>query len=169
MQFNNPTSTKKQEKEIMLSKNRNIQFTTARLLIPVFLACLAAVFTTATTPVSARDQVPFNGIVSGTIISSVPLNECHVLIEAVNGGNATQLGRFQRNGGIRPKCLRPDLCRQLRIYRSQRRQYFGPVHRNLDPDTNPRRIRQQRTRLHNRWHGSFCQRDWHVQPGRTNR
>jgi len=75
-------------------KNRNIQFTTARLLIPVFLACLAAVFTTATTPVSARDQVPFNGIVSGTIISSVPLNECHVLIEAVNGGNATQLGRF---------------------------------------------------------------------------
>src|SRR5437899_9881220 len=108
MQFNNPTSTKKTRKGNHVMKNRNIQFTTARLLIPVFLACLAAVFTTATTPVSARDQVPFNGIVSGTIISSVPLNECHVLIEAVNGGNATQLGRFQRNGGIRPKCLRPD-------------------------------------------------------------
>jgi len=133
-------------------KNRNIQFTTARLLIPVFLACLAAVFTTATTPVSARDQVPFNGIVSGTIISSVPLNECHVLIEAVNGGNATQLGRF--NGTAEFVLNVCDL---------------GPVHRNLDPDTNPRRIRQQRTRLHNRWHGSFCQRDWHVQPGRTNR
>jgi hypothetical protein len=42
-------------------KNRNIQFkTTARLLIPLFLACFAAVFTSATTPVSARDQVPFN-------------------------------------------------------------------------------------------------------------
>jgi hypothetical protein len=76
-------------------KNRNIQFkTTARFLIPLFLACFAAVFTSATTPVSARDQVPFNGIVSGTIISTVPVDECHVLIEVVNGGNATHLGRF---------------------------------------------------------------------------
>jgi hypothetical protein len=76
-------------------KNRNIQFkTTARLLIPLFLACFAAVFTSATTSVSARDQVPFNGIVSGTIISTMPVDECHVLIEVVNGGHAMQLGRF---------------------------------------------------------------------------
>ncbi len=76
-------------------KNRKIQFkTTARLLIPLFLACIAAVFASATTPVSARDQVPFNGIVSGTIISNVPLDECHVLTEVVNGGNAMHLGRF---------------------------------------------------------------------------
>ena len=60
---------------------------------PLLLACFA-VFVAATTPASARDQVPFNGIVSGTIISTVPLDECHVLIEAVNGGNAMQLGRF---------------------------------------------------------------------------
>ena len=51
-------------------------------------------FASATTPVSARDQVPFNGIVSGTIISNVPLDECHVLTEVVNGGNAMHLGRF---------------------------------------------------------------------------
>ncbi|PYK47339.1 MAG: hypothetical protein DME20_12330 [Verrucomicrobia bacterium] len=88
-------------------KNRNIQFTATALrckssrlsavagfLIPLFLACFAAVFISATTPASARDQVPFNGIVSGTIISTVPLDECHVLSEAVNGGNAMQLGRF---------------------------------------------------------------------------
>jgi hypothetical protein len=75
-------------------KNRNIQFKpTAGLLIPLLLACFA-VFVAATTPASARDQVPFNGIVSGTIISTVPLDECHVLSEAINGGNAMQLGRF---------------------------------------------------------------------------
>jgi hypothetical protein len=87
-------------------KNRNIQFpatvlrcgssrrsAVAGLAVPLLLACLA-VFVAATTPASARDQVPFNGIVSGTIISTVPLDECHVLSEAVNGGNAMQLGRF---------------------------------------------------------------------------
>src|SRR5437899_10205013 len=75
-------------------KNKNIQFrATTGVVIPLLVACLG-IFVSAATPASARDQVPFNGIVSGTIISSVPLNECHVLIEAVNGGNATQLGRF---------------------------------------------------------------------------
>src|SRR5467141_2031232 len=88
-------------------KNRNLQFTAtalrckssrrsavAGLLIPLFLACFAVEPILAPTPASARDQVPFNGIVSGAIISTVPLDECHVLSEAVNGGNAMQLGRF---------------------------------------------------------------------------
>jgi hypothetical protein len=47
-------------------KNRNIQFKpTAGLLIPLFLACFAAVFISAPTPAAARDMVPFNGTVSG--------------------------------------------------------------------------------------------------------
>ena len=76
-------------------KNRNSQFKpTAGLIIPLLLACFAGVFALAATPAIAGDTVPFKGIVSGTIISSVPLDECHVLSEAVNGGNATQLGRF---------------------------------------------------------------------------
>jgi len=76
-------------------KNRNIQFKpTAGLLIPLLLACFAAVFASAAAPAIAGDTVPFKGIVSGTIISTVPLDECHTLSEVVNGGNATQLGRF---------------------------------------------------------------------------
>jgi len=76
-------------------KNRNIQFKpTAGLLIPLLLACFAAVFASAAAPAIAGDTVPFKGTLSGTIISSVPLDECHVLAEIVNGGNATQLGRF---------------------------------------------------------------------------
>src|SRR5436309_7444794 len=78
-----------------IMKNRNIQFKpTAGLLIPLLLACFAAVFISAPTSARAGEMVPFNGTVSGTIISSVPLDECHVLIEVVNGGNAMQLGRF---------------------------------------------------------------------------
>jgi hypothetical protein len=85
----------KTEKEINIMKNRNIQFKpTAGLLIPLLLACFAAVFVSAPTPARAGDTVPFKGILSGTAISSVPLDECHVLSEIVNGGNATQLGRF---------------------------------------------------------------------------
>src|SRR6516162_6905773 len=45
-------------------------------------------------PASARDQVPFRGVASGSVISITPLDECHQVTEAVNGGNATQLGRF---------------------------------------------------------------------------
>ena len=76
-------------------KNRNIQFKpTAGLLIPLLLACFAAVFASAAAPARAGDTVPFKGTLSGATISSVPLDECHVLTEIVNGGNATQLGRF---------------------------------------------------------------------------
>ena len=63
------------------------------------LSCMAASVVAATmisvtTPASARDQVPFRGVASGSVISTTPLDECHVLNEAVNGGNATHLGRF---------------------------------------------------------------------------
>jgi hypothetical protein len=76
-------------------KNRNIQFKPTRgLLIPLLLACLAAVFISAPASAVAGEMVPFNGIVSGTIISTVPLDECHLLSEAVNGGHANQLGAF---------------------------------------------------------------------------
>ena len=52
-------------------KNRNIQFKpTAGLLIPLLLACFAAVFISAPTPAVANghdDDEPFSGTVSGTI------------------------------------------------------------------------------------------------------
>jgi hypothetical protein len=76
-------------------KNRNSQFKpTAGLLIPLLVACFAAVVASSAAPAIAGDTVPFKGTLSGSIISSVPLDECHVLSEIVNGGNATQLGRY---------------------------------------------------------------------------
>ena len=48
----------------------------------------------AITAVSARDQVPFSGVASGSVISVTPLDECNQLAEAVNGGNASHMGRF---------------------------------------------------------------------------
>ncbi len=64
------------------------------LLNPILLACFAAVFISATPPAAASDMVPFNGTVSGNIISTTPVDECHVLSDAVNGGIALQLGHF---------------------------------------------------------------------------
>ena len=79
-------------------KNRNIQFKpTAGLLIPLLLICLAAVFIAGTTPVSASDQVPFNGTVSGQIPSDLgPPDETGCVFDFLvsNSGNATELGAF---------------------------------------------------------------------------
>jgi len=55
---------------------------------------MAAATLAAITPASATDQVPFTGTVSGSVISVMSLDECHQRVEAVNGGIATQLGRF---------------------------------------------------------------------------
>ena len=55
---------------------------------------VAAAMILATTPASARDQVPFRGVVAGSVISVRPLDACNQLIEVVNGGNASHLGRF---------------------------------------------------------------------------
>jgi len=46
---------------------------------------VAAAMISVTTPASARDQVPFRGVVAGSVISITPLDECHQLAEAVNG------------------------------------------------------------------------------------
>ena len=55
---------------------------------------VAAAMISVTAPASAKDQVPFKGVVSGSVISVTPLDECNQLTEAVNRGNATHLGRF---------------------------------------------------------------------------
>jgi hypothetical protein len=70
----------------MKIKQSSIQYIAAGLV--------AAAMISVTTPVLATDQVPFKGVVSGTVTSVTPLDECHQLAEAVNSGNATQLGRF---------------------------------------------------------------------------
>jgi len=75
-------------------KNRNIQFKpTAVVLIPLFLACFAAVFISAPTPAAARDMVPFNGTVSG-YVESQSGTECEPSAHVINFGHANQLGAF---------------------------------------------------------------------------
>src|SRR5207253_5754987 len=85
----------KTRKGNQIMKNRNIQFKpTARVLIPLLLACFAAVFISAPNPASAGDMVPFNGTVSGYVESQVPVDECTVHTHVINFGNANQLGAF---------------------------------------------------------------------------
>jgi hypothetical protein len=73
-------------------KNRNIQFKpTAGLLIPLLLACFAAVFISATTPVSASDQVPFRAAFS-TEFTSVFVPPSFLYISVTGQGNASHLG-----------------------------------------------------------------------------
>jgi hypothetical protein len=67
---------------------------TKQSILSYVAGSLVAAMISATTPASARDQVPFKGVVTGSVFSITPLDECHLLNEAVNGGNATQLGRF---------------------------------------------------------------------------
>ena len=64
--------------------------------IPYYVAAslVAAAIISVTTPASATDQVPFRGIVSGSVTSVTPLDQCHQRAEAVNGGNASHMGRF---------------------------------------------------------------------------
>jgi hypothetical protein len=96
-------------------KQGNIQFTATalcckssrrragvRVLIPLFLACFAVVFILATTSASGRDQVPFNGTVSGFVETQEPVDECTVHAHVVNFGNATELGAFRGTAEFYP-------------------------------------------------------------------
>ena len=87
-------------------KNRNIQFKpTAGVLIPLLLACFAAVFISATTPASASDQVPFKATFTGSS-TSVPGFPCAVLrSDIVGGGHATHLGNFTT---VQHHCFDPE-------------------------------------------------------------
>src|SRR5437899_12658594 len=93
-------------------KNRNIQFKpTAGLLIPLFLACFAAVFISAPTPAAARDMVPFNVTVSG-YVESQSGTECEPSAHVINFGHGNQLGAFTGRADFvtRPGDRDPDLC-----------------------------------------------------------
>jgi len=102
----------KTRKGNQIMKNRNIQFkATAGVLIPLLLACSAAVFISAPTPAAARDMVPFNGTVSG-YVESQSGTECEPSIHVVNFGHANQLGAFTGTAEFspRPCAPDPDLC-----------------------------------------------------------
>jgi hypothetical protein len=89
-------------------KNRNIRFKPTALRYKntgLLLACVAAVLILASTFASARDQVPFNGTVSGYVETQEPVNNCVVHAHVVNFGNANQLGEFTGTAEFYP-----DFC-----------------------------------------------------------
>jgi len=94
--------------------NRNIQFKAAVLDFKsagLLLAFLAAVFISTPNPASARDQVPFNGVVAG--YNNPPSGtECEPIISVVNFGHANQLGAFTGTAEFFPRPCEPnpDLC-----------------------------------------------------------
>jgi hypothetical protein len=102
----------KTRKGNQIMKNRNIQFkSTTGILIPQLLACLAAVFISASTPATAREMVPFNGVVAG--YNNPPSGtECEPIVSVVNFGHANQLGAFTGTAEFfpRPCAPNPDLC-----------------------------------------------------------
>jgi hypothetical protein len=96
-------------------KNRNIQFKAAALRCRntgLLLACLAAVFISAPTPARAGEMVPFNGIVSGYVLSQSCTDCCDPSLQVFNSGNANQLGAFTGTAEFFPRPCEPDpdLC-----------------------------------------------------------
>src|SRR5437870_6062398 len=91
----------KTRKGNQIMKNRNIQFKPpAGVLIPLLLACFAAVFISAPAPARAGETVPFNGTLSGLVETQEPVDQCTVHAHAVNFGNAIQLGAFTGTGEL---------------------------------------------------------------------
>ena len=87
-------------------KKRNIQLKpTAGVLIPLLLACFGAVFISAPTPASARDQVPFHATLSGYVETSEFLPPCTIHGHAIVFGNATPFGSLHRDRRIVPRRL----------------------------------------------------------------
>jgi hypothetical protein len=100
---NGKSEKAKHEKEIIIMKNRNIQFKATALRCKntgLLLACLAAGFISATNPASARDQVPFRGTLSGYVESSEFLDQCTIYGHAIVFGHATHLGAFTGTGEL---------------------------------------------------------------------
>jgi hypothetical protein len=83
-------------------KNRNVQFKATTVCckssrhpaVAGFLLACSAVFIAATTPAGAGTQVPFNGTVSGYVLSQSCTDCCDPSLHVFNSGNANQLGAF---------------------------------------------------------------------------
>ena len=107
----------------------------------VAASLVAAAMISVTTPASARDQVPFRGVVSGSVISTTPLDECHQLNEAVNGGNATHLGRFTGTAEFVLNVCDLTYVGSYVFTAANGDSISGPFIWELDSNTSPRRIR----------------------------
>jgi hypothetical protein len=92
-EFSNFVAGKSGEQQ-MKGKHLNVMKIKQSSINYIAAGLVAAAMISVITPVLATDQVPFRGVVSGSVTSITPLDDCHQRAEAVNSGNATQLGRF---------------------------------------------------------------------------
>jgi hypothetical protein len=95
----------KTRKGNQIMKNRNIQFKAVALRCKntgLLLACLAAVFISAPNLASARDEVPFNGVVSGYVESQSGTQYEHETAEITGGTGrfASTTGHFELAGQL---------------------------------------------------------------------
>jgi hypothetical protein len=121
-------------------KNRNIQFkpTASRYKkMGLLLACLAAVFISATNPASARDQLPFHANLSGYVETSEFLPPCTIHGHAIIFGNATHVGAYTGTGE-----LYQDVCNNTYIgsfhwFAANGDELFGTFEGFLTPTETP--------------------------------
>jgi len=123
-------------------KNRNIQFKpTTGLLIPLLLACFAAVLISTPIPAAAGDQVPFNGTVSGQIPSDLgPPDETGCVFDFLvsNSGYATQLGAFTGYAEFIPNLCNLTYTGFFHWIAANGDQISGPFSGYLTPTATPR-------------------------------
>ena len=127
-------------------KNRNIQFKpTTGLLIPLLLACFAAVLISTPIPAAAGDQVPFNGTVSGQIPSDLgPPDETGCVFDFLvsNSGIATELGAFTGYAEFIPNLCNLTYTGFFHWIAANGDQISGPFLRVPNPDGNAKSVRQ---------------------------
>jgi len=147
---------------------KNLMKTKQSILHYVAASLVAAAMISVTTAASAKDQVPFKGIVSGSVISVTPIDQCHQLAEAVNGGTASHMGRFT---GTAEFVL--DVCNLTYVgsyvfTAANGDSISGPFSGTLTPTAVPGVFDNTEIAFITSGTGRFCQRDRHLQPRRTN-
>jgi hypothetical protein len=128
----------KQEKEITLMKNRNIQIKpTAGLLIPLLLACLAAAFISAPTPAAASEIVPFNATLSGYVETSEFLPPCTIHGHAIVFGNATHVGVYTGTGELYQDVCNSTFIGSFHWFAANGDEIYGTFEGYLTPTGTP--------------------------------
>lgn len=112
------------------------------LLILLLLACIAAVFISATTPAVASDQVPFKGTVSGQIPVDlgppVPgTGGCVFNFFVSNSGNASHLGHFTGTSNFMPNLCDGSYTGTFHWIAANGDSISGPFFGQLIPTTSP--------------------------------
>ena len=119
-------------------KNRNIQFkATAGVLIPLLLACSAAVFISSPTPAAARDMVPFNATLSGYVETSEFLPPCTIHGHAIVFGNATHLGVYTGTGELYQDVCNSTFIGSFHWFAANRDEIYGTFEGYLTPTGTP--------------------------------